>query len=377
MTRRQMLTTLKMLVASMTVVTTSQAEVMDVDGRSALVMQSDVALLVVDLAGGSIKDFHLLEHGLNPLQWDSVSFDSTLAETPTKPRSMGHFLCLDRWGPASEAEIENGMGWHGEASRVLWKVTQDVVDGDDHLEAVMTANLLSAGLSVRRTIRMSRSTAVIEVTEAVTNQRPLGRIYNMVQHPTIGPPFLDETTVVDANAGRGFMQGGTLPNPEEPSVVWPVAEKKDGTEVDLRRFSDNTEPAVVSFVIDAEYGWTTAANADKGLLIGYLWKTDDYAWYDDWRNVRDDRPFARGLEFGTSGLHQPFPVLVRKGKIFDRQIFVHIDAGETVTRSYMNFLTVVDDGLTGVRNVAFDGASLRLEPQTGDAIVVDAGALSR
>ena len=115
MTRRQMLTTLKMLVASMTVVTTSQAEVMDVDGRSALVMQSDVALLVVDLAGGSIKDFHLLEHGLNPLQWDSVSFDSTLAETPTKPRSMGHFLCLDRWGPASEAEIENGMGWHGEA----------------------------------------------------------------------------------------------------------------------------------------------------------------------------------------------------------------------------------------------------------------------
>jgi len=68
---------------------------------------------------------------------------------------------------------------------------------------------------------------------------------------------------------------------------------------------------------------------------------------------------------------------VRKGKIFDRQIFVHIDAGETVTRSYMNFLTVVDDGFTGVRNVAFDGASLRLEPQTGDAIVVDAGALSR
>ena len=201
------------LLGAMVVATASHGEVMDVDGRSALVMQSDVVQLVVDLAGGSIKDFHRLDHGLNPLQWDSVAFDSTLAETPKKPRSMGHFLCLDRWGPASAAEMENGMGWHGEASRVVWEVVQDVVEQDGLLEAVLTADLPLAGLSVRRTIRMSQAAAVFEVTEAVTNNRPLGRIYNMVQHPTIGPPFLDKTTVVDANAGKGFMQGGTLPNP--------------------------------------------------------------------------------------------------------------------------------------------------------------------
>ena len=32
---------------------------------------------------------------------------------------MGHFLCLDRWGPASAAELANGMGWHGEATVVV------------------------------------------------------------------------------------------------------------------------------------------------------------------------------------------------------------------------------------------------------------------
>ncbi|MEE2831529.1 MAG: hypothetical protein VYD18_04135 [Candidatus Latescibacterota bacterium] len=365
------------LLGAMVVATASHGEVMDVDGRSALVMQSDVVQLVVDLAGGSIKDFHRLDHGLNPLQWDSVAFDSTLAETPKKPRSMGHFLCLDRWGPASAAEMENGMGWHGEASRVVWEVVQDVVEQDGLLEAVLTADLPLAGLSVRRTIRMSQAAAVFEVTEAVTNNRPLGRIYNMVQHPTIGPPFLDKTTVVDANAGKGFMQGGTLPNPEEPSVMWPQALKRDGTAVNLRQFSDNSDPGVVSFVIDAEWGWTTAANAGKGLLIGYLWKTDDYAWYDDWRNVRDDKPFARGLEFGTSGLHQPFPILVQKGKIFDRQIFVHIDAGETVTRSYLNFLAPVGADFTGIEGVSYDGANLKLKPLAGETIVVDASALAR
>jgi hypothetical protein len=352
------------------------AKVTKVDGREALVLKSDVAELVVDLAGGSIKDFHLLDQPLNPLQWDSADFDSTLARSDKKPRSMGHFLCLDRWGPASDAEIENGMGWHGEASRVVWKVTRDGNEADGMIEAVMEAELPMAGLSVRRIIRMSQSTAVYKVREEVTNTEPLGRIYNMVQHPTIGPPFLDETTVVDANAGRGFMQGGSLPNPEIPSVIWPGALKPDGSAVNLRSFSDNTEPAVVSFVIDAEYGWATAANADKGLLIGYMWETDDYAWYDDWRNVRDGKPFARGLEFGTSGLHQPFPVLVEKGKIFDRKIFVHIDAGETVARSYVNFLAPVGADFTGVRDIVYDGGSLTLQSHTGGAIVVDAAAIS-
>ena len=93
--------------------------------------------------------------------------------------------------------------------------------------------------------------------------------------------------------------------------------------------------------------------------------------------MRDDKPFARGLEFGTSGLHQPFPILVQKGKIFDRQIFVHIDAGETVTRSYLNFLAPVGADFTGIEGVSYDGANLKLKPLAGETIVVDASALAR
>ena len=42
----------------------------------------------------------------------------------------------------------------------------------------------------------------IMVTEDVKNDNKLGRVYNMVQHATIGPPFLDENTLVDSNAAR-------------------------------------------------------------------------------------------------------------------------------------------------------------------------------
>jgi len=339
-----------------------------VNSRRSIVLEGETAQLVVDIAGGSIADFHLQDHGLNPLQWDSWSFSPNPEDPPTPaPRSMGHFLCLDRWGPASEAETANGMGWHGEATRVAWEVLQDAERKKEAIHAEMVATLPLAGLSVKRQIRLSKGRAFFTVRESVTNENKLGRIYNMVQHPTIGPPFLDETTVVDANARKGFMQGGSLPNPEEPSVYWPQALTRDGQPVDMRHLADDHHPNVVSYIIEEEYGWTTASSAGQGLLIGYIWKTSDYPWFDAWRHVQDGRPFARGLEFGTTGLHQPFPVLVEKGRIFGRQIFAHIDAGETVTRSYTCFLFEIPADYRGVYRITYVDGELILRERDGDA----------
>ena len=80
-----------------------------VNGRSAMVLESDTVRLTVDLAGGSIAGFQFREQGLNPLQWEEPG-------PKTAPRPMGHFLCLDRWGAASAAEEKNGMPFHGEAA---------------------------------------------------------------------------------------------------------------------------------------------------------------------------------------------------------------------------------------------------------------------
>ncbi|NKB66494.1 MAG: hypothetical protein GKR89_05495 [Candidatus Latescibacteria bacterium] len=336
------------------------------EGRPTLVLKGEAAQVAIDLGGGSIADFHLLQHGLNPLQWDSWSFSETPDEPPPPdPRSMGHFLCLDRWGPASEAEIAHGMGWHGEATRVNWSLDQEAWTEGGFVRGVMSASLPMAGLQVERSIRLAQKGAFFTVREEVTNTNPLGRVYNIVQHPTIGPPFLDETTVVDANARKGFVQGGTLPNPEEPSVFWPRALDGEGTSVSIRYLTDSADPGVVSYVIDDEYGWTTASNAGQGLLIGYIWKTADYPWFDAWRNVRDGKPFARGLEFGTSGLHQPFPVLVEKGRIFGRKIFNYIDADETQVFSYANFLVEIPDDYQGVATLTYTDGALTLTERGG------------
>ena len=344
------------------------------DGRPILKMKSKVAEISIDLGGGSISDFHLGENGLNPLQWDSWDFSETPEdEPPLTPRSMGHFLCLDRWGPATPAEIAHGMGWHGEATTSWWSVTQGPIDSNGFIQAKMMATLPLAGLEVVREIQLSKNEAIFRIDETVKNKRHIGRIYNIVQHPTIGPPFLDETTVVDANGTRGFMQETPGPFFENPEVRWPYAMKKDGTEVNLRHLKNDAAPAVVSYIIEEEYGWTTAVNAKQQLLVGYIWPSKDYPWFDAWRHVDNNKPFARGLEFGTTGLHQPGPVLVEKGKIFDRHIFKFIDADEAQTFSYASFLMKVPQDFGGVKNIEYENGKISLTergPKTRNMVMI-------
>lgn len=320
-----------------------------VDGRRSVVLEGRKARIVVDILGGSIVEFRLRNNELNPLRWNN--------DGPTdEARSLSHFLCLDRWGRATEAEEANGMYFHGEATRVEWKVPEEAQS-----KARMTADLPMAGLSVDRTIEVASEGAWFRVSETVTNRNKLGRTYNMVQHPTIGPPFLDESVIVDSNAARGFMQSSPMPNPEEPSVVWPQALKDGWQPVNMRRLAEDPNPNVVSYVVHDEIGWVTAVNAARGLLIGYLWRTDEYPWLNMWRNVRNGKPLARGLEFGTTGLHAPFPALVEKGRIFGKPLLDYLDAGESKTRSYLGFLAEVPPDFAGVVSIDLSEREVRIQ----------------
>ena len=297
-----------------------------VGGRPSIVLESDAARAVVDIGGGAIVDFHLNERPLNPLSWREEG------EDPTEHPWMGHFVCLDRWGAPGEGEARNGMPFHGEASKVDWQVLSRPEKRGDTVEAEMSAALPLAGLEIHRSMAMSSEAAFIAVSEKVTNCNKLGRLYNMVQHPTIGPPFLAETSLIDCNGRKGFMDSSPLPNPEEPVVYWPQA-LKDGRYLNMRalphpdhpdRASDaGTVHDVVSYVIEDEYGWITASSPEQRLLIGYVWRTEDYPWVIEWRHLEDGVPVAIGLEFGTTGLHQPPAVLVEKHQIFGHRRPTH------------------------------------------------------
>jgi len=314
------------------------------------------SVLGVTTAGGGIVEFRLNGNAVNPLNWTIHGLEPVEAG---KPYLRGHFLCLDRWGAPSDAEAERGVPFHGEAPRVNWKLMRAPAVGDDHPWLRMGCRLPLAGLSVVRKIVLARSSSVALVSETVTNDRKLGRIYNMVQHPSIASPFLDDTTLVDSNATSGFSQEGDVPDRAGKTSRWPqmvIGNQK----VDLRRFrsteSDGTVHDVSSFVFDRKtrHGWVTAANPKVKLLLGYAWETRHYPWLNIWRHRENGRVKSRGLEFGTTGLHQPYSTLVTQGKIFDRPLYTFIDAGQSTRRDYMVFVTAVPEDFAGVQRLVVD-----------------------
>ena len=184
------------------------AQEQEIAGRPSIVLNSQNAHLVVDLAGGAIRDFSF-NGGVNPLSWN------TPGPKDTSIHGFGHFLCLDRWGPPSDAEGKLGMPYHGEASNVRW-----TLEHSSPTQAVMSARLAMAGLAVRREIRLSEG--AFAVREEVTNEKPLGRIFNIVQHPTIAPPFLDENTIVDSNGLKASPRAALSRNPKNRRPVGPA-----------------------------------------------------------------------------------------------------------------------------------------------------------
>ena len=299
-----------------------------------LTISSPEASVSFDLRGGSLVDFHLTGSGVNPFTWVQT------VEPKVEPL-RGHFVCLDRWGAPSEAEVARGVPYHGEAPRVQWKATG---------ARTMAAELPIANFGIEREVSLTGATLIVR--ERVTNRNPTGRVYNMVQHPTIAPPFLDEQTFVDANAGLGFAQ--STPN-QEPQP-FPKAHTSD-----LRHLTLDPLPNVVSYIIEGPTGWVTAASPTSGLVLGYLWKTSEYPWLNLWRDVADGRPIARGLEFGSTGLHQPYPELIRRGRMLDRPLFSYLDAGESVERSYTLFLSRLPAGTKRISQVQAVGSRIDLK----------------
>ena len=308
-------------------------------------------LLEVNLVGGSYTNFRLKGNPINPLNWrynqdDGLSFE-------------GHFLCCDRWGSPTCAEAANGFKLHGEASSETWELLSSTEQKDGKITCSMRCTLPMAGLELTREIELLGEYPVFNVSETIKNLNKNGRMFNIVQHVSIAPPFLDKSTMFDTNAANGFedKEDGSLKQ-EYPVFHWPEA-FHHGEKVNLRQFEQDW-PRVSTFVFSEnnEYAWVTASNPKKNLLLGYIWKTEEYPWINFWRDMENGQPKSFGMEFGTTGLHEPMPIVAKKGKIFNRNIYDFIDSEEIVRKSFTAFLSEIPDDYLGVADVEINSSML-------------------
>ncbi len=308
----------------------------------------EIATAIFELAGGGLIDFRLNQTpNVNALNWDSSNQPGDV-----RPRPRGHFICMDRWGAPSDAEGKRGMPFHGEAPHVSWSVINPSPTTASN--SIMRCDLPVAGFSIDRNVYFEKDASAILVTEVVTNRGPLGRIYNFVQHPSIAPPYLNEYTRIDSNATAGFSQSGNVPDSSDQATLWPKVVLADQI-ADLRTFRNNGPDGsdVSSFVFSSETqtGWVTAIDPSSGLLLGYLWPTADYPWLNIWRQRANGQVVARGLEFGTTGYHQPYSTLIKQHQILGRPLYDYLDCDQSRGRTYVVFLAILPENFRGVASV--------------------------
>jgi hypothetical protein len=286
---------------------------------------------------------------------------------PGPQSGRGHFLCLDAFGPVSPEEQAAGLTFHGEAVKRTFETQGNSTSNSVQLST--TLPLLQE--NVKRSYHVVDGESVLYVETEVESQVAFDRPLVWAEHGTIGAPFLERgKTVVDMPA----MKAQTRPYPQGNNTqrrltsgkdfTWPMAPLRDGTLVDLRAAPPN--PATIDHttqLVDPtrKWGWVTAVNTDKRLIVGWLFVREDFPWLQNWENYpADSQKLARGVEFSTQPYDVPRRQTVDMGRMFDTPTFRWLPAKSKVQSRFLLFYTHTPDGFNKVDDVTFENGVITI-----------------
>jgi hypothetical protein len=330
-----------------------------VNARPALVFANDKLTVGVRTEGGAIVQLLLKDDpgGVNPMH-----------------DRLGHFVCVDGFGPVSAEERKAGLPGHGEANRVPWTMT-----GSSKASGVITASF-SATLPIvqevfRRTIRMVDGEQIVYVESELENLLGFDRPINWGEHATIGPPFLEQgKTVVEMSATRAMTRSYDSQSADPPQrlaslqpFAWPMAPARDGALIDVRTTPSQSPIGdhTTSLMNPARrLVFVTAFHPDKRLLLGYVFRREEYAWTQLWEFYPADGRIARGLEFATQPFDLPRREVIQSNALFDTPTYRWLPAKSTISSAFLLFYTRTPEGFRKVDEVTLEGGRLTIEDRT-------------
>jgi hypothetical protein len=338
------------------------------EGQPAVVLSNDKLELTVTLLGGSFAKIVLRDDaaGLNPL-WEPVRMARELGGSPQFRGSTGHFICVDGFGPVSPAERAAGLPGHGEAHLQRFEMRQSASG------VTLEATLPMVQEKLTRTMRLVDGENVVYVDSKLENLLGFDRPVNWAEHATVGSPFLESgAMVVDVSGARSMTRpyaqvkaGGTerrLASGQE--FTWPLAPGLDGKPVDLRetprqpRYLDHATTLVDPA---RKYGWTTALHPGKRLIVGYLFRREEFPWVQYWGNYPPNGKMARGLEFSTQPFDVPRREAIGSAPLFGAPMYRWLPAKSAIETRFLLFYARTPEGLRKVDDVRLENGKIVIE----------------
>ncbi|HEU0123532.1 MAG TPA: hypothetical protein VFQ91_23580 [Bryobacteraceae bacterium] len=237
---------------------------------------------------------------------------------------LGHLLCFPFYGPAnSEAEVQAGLGNHGEAPVVEWtKIRADITPDAAIFE--YGANLPKTQYRVWRRVTLPAGKRHVNVEEWVENLTDLDRPMQWMQHATFGPPFVEP--------GRSRLRISA----QDPALRDRLMPEQRGAGSYTAIRMDPTR----------QQQFFVLSHPDFRVQVGYIFPTAQNPWVGDWmENQKNQSPpwngqvIARGIEFGNSPYAEGLRKAIERGPINGTPTFGWIRAHETLKNEFRIFLS--------------------------------------
>src|SRR5687767_2263285 len=349
------------------------------EDRPALVLSNDKVELTVITEGGAMAQIVLAgdKEKINPL-WNPYWIARQAGLKPPANLYRGHFVCIDGFGPVSPEERAAGLPMHGEAYMLPWQLqSQQKTRGTQ--SASFTVSLPIAQETFTRTYHVVDGENIVWVDSSVTSLLGFDRPVFWGEHATISAPFLEPGKVaVDMPASRSktkaypAQQSATRQLQSFVDFAWPMAPATDGRQFDVRTapMRPNTNDHTTTLLDPSRrLVYVTALHLEKRLLVGWVFRREEFPWVQTWLSYPGPNRMARGLEFST----QPFDLtraeVLKTGPLFDSPVLRILPAKSSLTSSFLMFYTAVPEGFQKVDDVQLTGGKLVIEDRANKKIV--------
>jgi hypothetical protein len=121
--------------------------------------------------------------------------------------------------------------------------------------------------------------------------------------------------------------------------------------------------------------WVTALHLGKRIVLGYLFRREDYPWLQTWEHYSPDGRMARGLEFSTQPFDVPRRDAVQTGMLFDTPTYRWLPAKSKIETRYLLFYARVPEGFRQVDDVRIEAGNLIVEDKKAGKRVTLAASL--
>jgi hypothetical protein len=353
--------------------------------QPALIIANDMLEATLSAQGGALVSLVLRAdpENLSPL-WNPIRMARELGQASrSRTGSMGSFICVDGFGGTSQEERAAGLPGHGEAQMQTFEIRNSAKNGKTG-SITLHARLPLVQENFTRTFRMVDGENVIYVESELASEVAFDRPVSWAEHTTIGSPFLQSGVTLSSISGSRAQnrpyQGTGNPGAERRlasgvNFTWPLAPGLDGKLTDLTAPPENAhylDHATVLVDPALTLGWIATVNTAKHLIIGYMFKRDEYPWVQNWGNFPENGKFARGLEFSTQPYDESRLLAVAKSGMFDAPTFRWLPAKSTLRSHFLLFYARTPDGFGKVTTVRLENGRITIEDSAKHQIALTA-----